>query len=490
MHGPPIRFRIQLLAAAWCSIASLIAHPVSQVAVDADVHTNHIRIGMEVKAEDLVWFHHPDGTNQVTISARLLRTAAQKHEPILRHGFRILDAQGRTLHGEQLAIDTTRLGNTDLTRAELSTATVHYTFNHPLNQPPTFLTFLQRFGGADPPVPTMMDLTVRREGRWIGKPVNLNAGIPHSVELDWTTAPPTSLLEIHRRNAARHQQRLGIPNFAGLRSFIHIEPHRVRHEILLPLHQLADWIPVDHTDPDFITVDEQAALRPLVLAFFQTNSPVTINGQSTTPTLARCRCHGLETIDLHTNAPPRRLSRHQARIAIVLNYPAKTPISRLRVNWYAFSKQVPFIKSVVYAPDTEPRHTYFTAQRPLFQWQGKPPATKPNPFQILLRELSNQLHVVANESLLPQLHPPTSETITSARLLNTRRESANRFTATWTLQTATDHWGHRHETRREYTAAIILQDERITTLRITNQSMGQSKTSLREVNPTPFIRAR
>lgn len=455
------------------------AHPVSQVAVDAEILDDRLRVAVEVKAEDLVWFHLPAATNQPVIAAQALRRAAQNHARLLLDGLVLIDDRGNRLPGQPNGSDQTDLAK-DVPAAELKSRIVDYRFTFPLTRPTAFLTVAQTIGGNDPPVPCTLDLTLRRAGgALLGKPVNLSAGIPHTIEID-QRPPPASLAEIRRQKEERFQHRLGIPDLNALHSFIHIEPAGIRHELIVPHHELTRWLPTVKPASSL----DPADWTPALTAFLHTNSSAEIDGIDTPAVLKQVRFLNPLAIDFGDKAGTRPATPLQARAAITIRHPSSTPARHIRLRWSVFTRQVPFIKSIVLAPDQPPRHSYLTAQRPVFEWRA-PDETDRSPLEKLQLEIADRLHVPPAPFLLEKLRPNTDTDVIAGRVIEITPTRAR-----WRWTTHANHWGHRHEEERAFIAALTVKNRRLTDFRIVGQQLLRSAATPVRVQEKNILRTR
>ena len=94
------------------------------------------------------------------------------------------------------------------------------------------------------------------------------------------------------------------------------------------------------------------------------------------PILQRLQFFGLDISDFAQNAEPRRVSAYQARLGIILKYPAKAPPNRVRLTWDSFHEAAPFLRSVVYDHEKDPTEEFFVRDQPRWEWnrEGNPPA--------------------------------------------------------------------------------------------------------------------
>ena len=332
------------------SVCGAWAHPVSQMAVRADIRTNRVDVLMQVKAEDLVWFHKLTNQTEVTVTAEKLRGAAARHRGFLLKYFHVLDSRGQALTGKIEGHDDSVIG-AGLNTAQLTTAEISYRLSFEFAGPEPWLTFMQDFGGDDASVPALMELDVHHLGVRLDQPVNLPGNAPRWVRLDWANgppAPPRSLAEIRQRKKERQQRKLGLVDDLGVYSFLHIGQTNVRHELLMPLWKWRTWPKPVHT-----------------------NSIVRINGRQVAGSLDRSSLHPPTTSDFGS-IEPSPVDESHARIAVVLNYRADAPLKELQIEWHAFSKAIPFLKSMILVPGQRPTQTFFTNERRLFVWRRKP----------------------------------------------------------------------------------------------------------------------
>ncbi|MGB0578660.1 MAG: hypothetical protein ACPGVU_03060 [Limisphaerales bacterium] len=333
------------------AVCGVLAHPVSQVAVRVNILSNRVDVVMHVKAEDLVWFHNLTNQTEVIVEAQKLRSAAKLHRGFLLNHFRVFGSAAVPLPGEVTRYDDSVIATEGLSPAALKTADIRYQLSYELDSPEPWLTFEQDFGGDTATVPAMMELDVHHLGVRIGQPVTLPENAPRWVRLDWVngpTIPPKNLAEIRQRKTEAVQKKLGLVDDLGVYSFIHIERTNIRLELLMPL-----W--------KWRTLSE---LHPLAV--------VHINGKRVAGSLDRRSFHSPAETDIGDDKHGFTNEKH-ARIALMMNYQTDVPLKEIRFEWRAFSKAIPFLKSMILVPGRNPTQTYFTNERRTFVWRAKTP---------------------------------------------------------------------------------------------------------------------
>ena len=249
----------------------------------------------------------------------------------------------------------------------------------PPKKKPKFITVLQQFGGSKAVVPSVMDFMPLQNGVWQSNPTQLQHGRPHSVTFDWESPPteaPKNWRELRKKREEELQRKLGITSYTGLYSYIYLNDREVRHEILVPLLTFEEWLPIKRANPEFLEVAEQDAMRGQIAEWFRNRNPVETDGIPFKPVLQRLEFFGLDIQDFAQNAEPRRISAYQARLGIILSYPAKAPPNRVNLTWEVFQESAPFLRSIVYDRNANPTEEFFVKDQPDFEWirEGETPA--------------------------------------------------------------------------------------------------------------------
>ena len=366
---------------AWlCAAFPASAHPISMSNGVANVREDEVLVELRIMLEDLVLFHSLKADAKTIFNANDLRQAAEKHDEFLLKHFTIRDGDGQLLAGKVNRRDVTAIPDDGVPQVELMKRTIVYLMHFtPVKKKSKFLTFTQMFGGEKSIIPSIMDFMVLQTGVWIEKPVQLQPGRPHTVAFDWETPPdkaPQNWRELRKKRAEEFQKRLGITSYTGLYSYVYLNDQEVRHEILVPLLTIEKWLPIERANPEFLEVAEQEAVRGEIGEWFRARNPVQIDGIPVKPVLQRLQFFGLDIKDFAQGAKPRRVSAYQARLGIILSYPAKAPPNRVRMTWETFHDSAPFLRSIIYDRDLKPTEEFFVKDKPHFEWtrEGNPPA--------------------------------------------------------------------------------------------------------------------
>lgn len=482
-----------------------LAHPISLSSAVVDVREDHIEADLQIMLEDLVLYHELDADADYTYSASDLRAAAEKHKQFVLDYFTVLDASGERLVGQIEEVDTEKIDEAGVRQTELMKKSVNYVLSFPVTKPPEFLTVSQTFGGPNAVLPALMDLMLLQNGVLVDRPTQLTLGRPHSTKFDWKNPPtsePTSFRELREQRDKQLQERLGIATYGGLYSFLYLTRFEVRHEILIPLLTLEQWIPLPRKDPDFLEIEEQQAVHGAIEQFFRDRNPVAVNGKQVSAKLSRLSFFGLDINDFALNAEPRRVSIHQARAGVILTYPIQATPRDVTASWTTFSEYAPFVRSIVLIANEAPAEHYFRINRPEFRWSGELVADEPkrvpatsasltaeaagDVLDKLLRniygafdlrddsdvydalatsvkgDLLRDIYLLVKRSLVMAEQGGAISHVDHVEVVSVtppKGTSSSETDAVWRVTGTVEHWGHVHTRVNEYQATIGLGRE-------------------------------
>ncbi|MFP6888123.1 MAG: hypothetical protein VB997_11190, partial [Opitutales bacterium] len=362
-----------------CATLAATAHPISMSNAVVDVHAEKIHVELKVMVEDLVLFHGLKADSQANFSSDELLEAAEAHDAFLIKYFKVRDEEGRLLDGKVDHRDLSAISPEGVHQADLMQTYAVYRIEFiPHEEKPKFLTFTQQFGGEKSLVPSIMDFMVLQTGRWLDKPIQLQHGRPHTVAFDWENPPdkaPKNWRELREKRREELERRLGIASYTGLYSYVYLTDREIRHEILVPLLTFEKWLPIERSEPEFLEDEEQEVAHEKIAEWFRVRNPVLIDGLPVKPVLNRLQFFGLDVNDFARNAAARKVSAYQARIGIILSYPAKAAPMRVHMTWDTFHQVAPFLRSILFIHDAKPTEQYFLKDSPTWEWtrEGEAP---------------------------------------------------------------------------------------------------------------------
>ena len=482
---------------------SALAHPISLSSTIVDVHANRIEVEIEIMLEDLVLFHRLTANGEMKYEAADLKSAAEKHLQFVLDYFTILDADGQRLTGKMQNMELEQIDANGVAQTDLMRRSVRYELDYKMKVPqPLFLTFMQKFGGDSAVLPALMDLHVLQDGVFAEKSTQIVHGRPHTVQLDWKEKPDGESMTfalLRAKYAEQLRDRLGISSYTALFSFLYITRFEVRHEILIPLLTLEKWMPIAHKHPDYLEIEEQVAARESIETFFKERSFVTINQQLVEAKLSRLNFFGLDINDFALNAEPRRVSIHQARVGVILTFPAIGTPEKVSVKWSTFNEYAPYVQSVVLIGNESPREHRFESLVTTYNWTGDLNGPKVEPVRVESAQLSQQhrldilqqvltniyraydfrsdeevydalassvdgkllreIYLLIKRTLLMAEQGGAVSHVTAVEMISATpftKGTAATFDTIWRVTGVTEHWGHLHQRVSEYRALLTL----------------------------------
>jgi hypothetical protein len=363
---------LSLFVATLCATTLTYAHPLSMTAAEVNITPTNITVQLDVLAEDLVLFHDLPTDPDTRVSYQALQHASTNHTSFIQRNLHLLDGDGQRLIGQAREIDPSDLPRSGILQVDWMKHRVRYHIDYPLTAPPSFLTILQRFGGEKAIIPAVMDLTLMQQGIWIGKPIQLQAGDPHTIALDWknTAQRPENWQALQAKRAAEQEARLGIESYSGVYSYIYLTDEGLRHELLMPLLDLEEWLPIPRAHPAQLSVEEQKALIARLEELFHGEQGVEINGRSVSAMVQRVQYFGLEALDFAVAAEPKPISMYQGRVGIILDYPSAQSPTQVRMPWSRFTPRMASLRSMLFLWDEAVGEYFFTPDHPEWSWVG------------------------------------------------------------------------------------------------------------------------
>lgn len=155
-------------------------------------------------------------------------------------------------------------------------------------------------------------------------------GAEAELNLDWSD-PWYSKFE--NPNLKRHHK-------SALMSFIYVEPYEVRHEALVRVKDLENWIDLGLRGSEYIEADELEPLKERIGRFMLEKNPVTIDGRPARPILdridfVRVALTGIQIVD-----KPQRLEISTAIAGVILAYITDGIPQEVAVDWELFTDQI------------------------------------------------------------------------------------------------------------------------------------------------------
>ncbi len=282
-----------------------------------------------------------------------------------------------------------------------------------------------------------------------------------------------------------------------------------------------------------MSVEEQVAAKDKIEKFFQEHGEVDINGETVPAKLVRLNFFGLDIADFALNADPRRVSVHQARVGVILSYPAEQSPKTVRTRWNTFSEQAPFLRSLVLIEKAAPVEHYFNQKTTQYEWSGQLTGPALEPVKGSLKsmlsrdgkalvgsllaniyrafdfrddeavydalatsiqgDLLRDMYLRIKRTLLVAEQGGAIATVTSVETTELNLDKSARepstFVVQWQVTGVTEHWGHVHTRTSQYRARLRLAEKdsqlRLAYFQLLEENQIKFETSIRGYDSNP-----
>jgi hypothetical protein len=179
------------------------------------------------------------------------------------------------------------------------------------------------------------------------------------MSLDWEDPWHTSFEE----KALRRWQQ------SGVRTFLYIEPYEVRHEVLVRVKDLAQWMDLGLRGDEFIEEDEFDALRQRAGEFFLKRDRVLIDGKSLRPILDRTSFVKYSMTQTRFINVPERMPVTTAMLGVIITYLTDGMPQEVSYKWDLFSDRIQKVPTNAIDP-AGPFPSYVTPDDNMHVWKN------------------------------------------------------------------------------------------------------------------------
>lgn len=370
-------FAATVLIALLACPATLPAHPISLTTALVDVRDGKITVELDVMVEDLVLYYELDHDADFRFPKGVIEPQAQRHRDFLLDYFQLRDGDGERFAGEIVDVDLSEIDDDGVHIDDLMAYSIIYTFEFPLERQPDHLTVFQNFGGRDPIVPAEMDTWIFHDGTRLEQPVQLAHSTAHTVELDWDAPPDADgeddLDDARERVRERDVEDLGIAGYSRVYGYVYVTRTQVRHELLIPLLTVETWLDIEREEAGRINVEEQQRLSDALFEFLSRHNHVRIDGTRVRPELERVDFFGPGIRDFAEEVEPRPVSVYNARVGVIVSFPAETPPEHVEIEWHHFTEQMPYYRPALFGYDDQTHDVLFDPYLTQFEWTPEQP---------------------------------------------------------------------------------------------------------------------
>jgi len=182
---------------------------------------------------------------------------------------------------------------------------------------------------------------------------------PAKLNLDWDDPWYT---RFDNPNLKRHHK-------SPMISALYVEPREVRHEVLLRVRDLQEWINLDLDDDQSITAAEQRRVKERASAFLATRNPLSVDGQAVKAIASRVAFLRISLTGIEPLEDRKAIDLSTAIIGVILKYPVASLPQRVSVNWDLFNARIVRVPATM-IDIAGPLKTRIDAEDPVIEWQN------------------------------------------------------------------------------------------------------------------------
>jgi hypothetical protein len=182
-------------------------------------------------------------------------------------------------------------------------------------------------------------------------------GAPAHVQLDWDDPWYT---KFDNPNLKRHHK-------SALMSFLYVEPYEVRHEILVRVRDMEQWMELGLRGDTYIEVDELEGLKQRIGEFLQEKNPLLVDGRALKPILDRTNFVKVSLQGIKLVEVPERMEISTAIVGVIITYLTEGLPQEVTVDWELFTDQIERVPATATDP-AGPFQTYVTPDDPVHTW--------------------------------------------------------------------------------------------------------------------------
>ncbi len=127
---------------------------------------------------------------------------------------------------------------------------------------------------------------------------------------------------------------------SSLMSFLYVEPFEVRHEILVRLKDMGNWLDLGFKDDDMLGPDQKKIIETELTEFFLDHNIVDIDGKIVKPIIDRVQFVKPNLTGIQVLENSQEVEYLSAIVGIILAYPVAGMPQQVTVDWDMFSDKI------------------------------------------------------------------------------------------------------------------------------------------------------
>lgn len=360
-------FVVDIARADWINLTGAETSPnVAEIYIKDD----HIQVNLEVyisdipKFDDLVpddWFKEPD-IKRPSLDQRL------KH--FSEHGLQFVTGGGSRLQAQIKTVGTRIRKDrfspyagmiNPMTRQRVPQAprdkrVLYVELIYPFKGMPRSLSMIPPLDEQGRATVTLGFVTYHKsvpviDFRYLGQPAKLDL----NWEDPWYSKFGNPNLKRHHKDA--------------MMSYLYIEPYEVRHELLVRVKDMSNWMDLNLKENQYIELDELETLKQRVGEFLLTRNLVKVDGVALKPILDRSNYVKVGLSGIQLLEKPERLEINSAIIGIILTYITDDMPAQVTVDWDMFTDRIKQVPATAIDP-AGPLQTYVMPDDNVHTWNN------------------------------------------------------------------------------------------------------------------------
>ena len=156
---------------------------------------------------------------------------------------------------------------------------------------------------------------------------------------------------------------------SALMTYLYIEPYEVRHEVLIRIKDLENWMELGLRGNRYIQPDELGPLKKRVSRFLLGKNPVYVDGKAQTPILDRMDFVKVGLGGIQLIEEKKSLEKSTAVVGVIFAYLTEKMPQEVTVDWQLFTDQITMVPATAIDP-AGPFPTTLTPEDPIHTWKN------------------------------------------------------------------------------------------------------------------------
>ena len=154
---------------------------------------------------------------------------------------------------------------------------------------------------------------------------------------------------------------------SGIMSFLYVEPYEVRHEVLIRVRDLEEWLDLGLRGKEFIEIDELEPLKKKIGEFFLNRNRVLVDGKALRPILDRTNFVKVGLTGIQLLETLERLELSTAIVGVIIAYITGGLPKEVTVHWELFNDKIQQVPVTITDP-AGPFLSFVTPEDNVLKW--------------------------------------------------------------------------------------------------------------------------